>query len=131
MLKGFCPFVTLIDKSTGVYLPSTCIVHRTGGISLRSPPLRSELSLLGWFRFQVPVPMPLVESGSTSQGFQKAQYSERMRKTQELKARIRRPTPLLGEGAQTDQVSFITYLQAGESVQGKTRSQKHMEPQGC
>ena len=59
----------------------------------------------------------LVESGSTSQGFLKAQYGERMRKTQELKARIRRPTPLLGEGAQTDQVSFIRF--SGRKVHAK------------
>ena len=54
-----------------------------------------------------------------------------MRKTQELKARIRGPTPLRGEGTQTDQVSFIICFQAGEYMQGRTCSQKHMEPYGC
>ena len=48
-----------------------------------------------------------------------------------MEARVMRPTPLQGEGAQTDQVSFIIGFQAGEYVQGRTCSQKHMEPYGC
>ena len=36
-----------------------------------------------------------------------------------MEARVRGPTPLRGEGAQTDQISFIICFQAGEYIQGR------------
>ena len=74
----------LIEKSTGVYLPSTFLVHRAGWIFLRFLSLGASLG--GWSYFPVPVEAPLVSRPAQQAGFLKVQYGKRMRKeTKEFK----------------------------------------------
>ena len=100
-----------LPKGAWCSWPSTFLFRLAGQISLHSPRLGA--SFAGWIYFPVPVSAPLVETGLTSRVSESAIWRENEKQDIRIqrKARIRGPTPLQGEGAETESKPALLYFQ--------------------